>query len=201
MLTGLDDLSFAVKKLGVTRDDAVGEVFDKVSRLLGGPYPGGVWIGQQAKKCDLQAVQSAYPFAIDRFKRILLADTCDFSFSGMKSQAYSFIQRYKQFLNLGDDELLPELLVSYIAYEFQEAVADIVCTRVMQCIDQYDCDSFALVGWVSANIRIRERLQEEFDKKNLVSEKKLERCTPASFEYCTDNAAMIGLVGMVNVYE
>lgn len=185
---------YFVENIATTRDDAVGEAFDKISRMLWGPYPWWLRISQKASRYDNNTVQKKYPFAIHQFKRTLLDDSYDFSFSGMKSQAHNFIRHYKKELNLSDDELLPEDLIYYLSYQFQEAVADILIWRVLQIIaDNVVIDTVALVGGVSANLRLREKLQETLDRQD----RKLSFYIPTSFEYCTDNAAMIGAAALV----
>ena len=91
--------SYYIQKIATTRDDAAGEAFDKVARMLGGPYPGGKWIGEQAesRKSKVESQKppltnmSLSPYC---FKRILLEkDTLDFSFSGMKSQVSNLLQK------------------------------------------------------------------------------------------------------------
>ena len=93
-----------------------------------------------------------------------------------------------------ENALLPEEIISYIAYEFQEAAADILVSRVMKLLIQESITTFALVGGVSANTRIREKLQDKFDEYEREIGQNIDFYTPIHFDYCTDNAAMIGLV-------
>ena len=189
---------YSLKKIASTRDDAIGEVFDKVSRLLWGPYPGGVRISQQAENYDANLVAEKYPFVQQKFKRILLSDTYDFSFSGMKSQAYNFISSYRRELWLEEEDLLPPEIVSYLAYEFQQAAAEILTTRILQLVQQEDITTVALVGGVSANTTIRETIQSRLQDYEKTTGKKVEFYTPLIFDYCTDNAAMIGAVWLLS---
>ncbi len=189
---------YGIQKIWSTRDDAIWEVFDKISRLLGGPYPWWVWISQQAWEYDKTLVHKIYPFATQHFKKILLSDTYDFSFSWMKSQAYTFINSFKDQLWLSPEDLLPVELIRYIAYEFQETAASILCARILKVLDDYpQLWRVALVGWVSANTRIREKIQEWLAIYSRWSEKKIDFVTPVLFDYCTDNAAMIGAAAIV----
>ncbi len=196
-----NDLILSIDKVWSTRDDAIGEVFDKVSRLLWWPYPWWVWISQKAKKyCDNSYDKLFDPkFHHDySFKRILLEHwSFDFSFSGMKSQAYNFIERYRKEYNLWENENLPEEFICYLAYSFQDAATDILVKKVFAYIENHDIDLFALVWWVSANVFLREKIiiQKEIFEKN--NNRNLEFYTPILFDYCTDNAAMIGVAGIL----
>ncbi len=190
---------FEIKKIASSRDDAIGEVFDKVSRLLWWPYPGWVWISQQALFYDEQTIYKKYPFVQQKFKRILLQDTYDFSFSGMKSQAYNFISLYRKELWLWEEDVLPSEIVSYLAYEFQEAAADILATRILQWVIKENITTVALVWWVSANVRIREKIQTVLDTYGYDTDQTILFFTPIKFDYCTDNAAMIGVAWMLNI--
>lgn len=197
----IDNISwkYTVEKKASTRDDAIGEVFDKISRLLWWPYPWGVRISEQAEKNHKEKTQRQYPFVVEKFKRILLKDTYDFSFSGMKSQAYNFITKYKKELHLSEQEQLPSEIISYLAFEFQEAAADILTKRVVEIIYNENINTVALVWWVSANTRIREKIQIALDKHNQDTGQKVRFFTPLQFDYCTDNAAMIGVAGMLSI--
>ena len=190
---------YLVEKKASTRDDAIGEVFDKISRLLWWPYPWGVRISQRAQENDKEKTQEKYPFVIEKFKRILLADTYDFSFSGMKSQAHNFIISYKKKLWLAEHEQLPSEIISYLSFEFQEAAADILSTRILQIVKDGNIKNVALVWWVSANTRIREKIQMMLDKYNHDTGQNVSFFTPSQFDYCTDNAAMIGVAGMLDI--
>lgn len=189
---------FSIKKIASTRDDAIGEVFDKVSRLLWGPYPGGVRISKQAEHYDSKILKDKYPFVEQKFKRILLDDTYDFSFSGMKSQAYNFISHYRKELWLSEDDSLPQEIIAYLAYEFQEAAADILVKRIMQWVKKEHITSVGLVWWVSANTTIRKKIQLSLDHYYQETWKKVDFYTPLVFDYCTDNAAMIGVVWILS---
>lgn len=188
---------YVIQKIGTTRDDAIGEVFDKVSRLLWGPYPWWVWVSKHAAAYS-PGQYNMGDLPLITFKRIMLeSDSFDFSFSGMKSQAYNFIEMYKKRLGLESSDVLPEGLIQYICYEFQEAATDILVKKIFLAISLYDIRLVALVWWVSANARLREKMisyKDQFEKKNWTV---IQFYTPALFDYCTDNAAMIGVAGMV----
>jgi len=117
----------------------------------------------------------------------------------MKAQAYTFIQHYKTLLWLSSDALLPDSLIQYICYEFQEAATDILVRKIFMAIEYHHINLIALVGGVSANTRLREKIldyKKEFEIQHWTS---LQFYTPDSFDYCTDNAAMIGVAGIIGM--
>ena len=132
------------------------------------------------------------------FKRILLEENSfDFSFSGMKSQAYTFINKYKDLLGISEEENLPESLIQYICYEFQEAATDILVKKIFTAVSFYGVNLIALVWWVSANLRLREKIidyKKIYENENWVS---IDFYTPTKFDYCTDNAAMIWVAWLI----
>lgn len=191
---------YMIKKIWSTRDDAIWEVFDKVSRLLWGPYPWGIWIGQRASLHSWLSEQFPFPII---FKRIQLDGwNYDFSFSGMKSQAHTFIEKYKQLLLLSDDDCLPDNIINYIAYEFEQAATDILIKRITLVLENDpSITNLAVVWWVSANIQLRKKLSSLWEKYNNDYTRSLDIYTPISFDYCTDNAAMIGMAGIISLIE
>lgn len=190
---------YLIQKIWTTRDDAIGEVYDKVSRLLWWPYPWWVWLSKKASEY-IQNEYDLWTLPSIRFKRIMLEDWCfDFSFSGMKSQAYNFIEHYKKILWLSADDVLSENLIQYISYEFEEAATDILVRKIFLAVEYYHISLVALVWGVSANTRLRNKIiiyKEEFEKQHWIS---IQFYTPDSFDYCTDNAAMIGVAGIVSM--
>ncbi len=174
---------FSIHKIGWTLDDAAGESFDKASRMLGGPYPGGAWIGQQAEK--------GKPNPLVQFKRIFLAhEQFEFSFSGMKSQVSFLLKKLEQ-----DQIALSEQLIADIAYEFQEAVVEVLAKKLVQAAKDFKIPSIALAGGVSANKRLKAYLAD------LAKKEGLEFHFPAKNVYSTDNGAMIALVGLLESYS
>lgn len=174
---------FVISKLGGTLDDAAWECFDKVSRMLGGPYPWGAWVGQKAKigKVNDQV----------KFKRIFLAhDKYEFSFSGMKSQVSFLLERLKK-----ENIELTEQLICDIAYEFQEAVVEVMAKKLLQAAQEFWAKSIAIAGGVSANQRLSEMIKELNEKKNL----NYPFFSPVKMVYSTDNGAMIGLAWLLEV--
>ena len=165
-----DYTSFEV--IGSTRDDAVGEAYDKVARVIGLGYPGGPKIDNLAKEGDPEAIH---------FKRVYLdKDSLDFSFSGIKTAVLNFVNTERQANR--------ELDMSNIAAGFQEAIVDVLVDKSMQAVRQYGDGRLVLAGGVAANSRIREAVAKRCEEEEIelfLPEKKL----------CTDNAAMIACAG------
>ena len=155
--------------LGRTRDDAAGEAFDKVARVLGLGYPGGPKIDAAAKRGN--------PAAID-FPRVTLErDSYDFSFSGLKSAVLNYLNSKKQ----KGEEVVPE----DVAASFQQAVTDVLTEKTVRCAEELGMKKVVIAGGVSANTELREELA------NACSQRGIEFYYPAPV-LCTDNAAMIG---------
>ncbi|GBC63628.1 tRNA (adenosine(37)-N6)-threonylcarbamoyltransfe rase complex transferase subunit TsaD [Desulfonema ishimotonii] len=157
--------------MGQTRDDAAGEAFDKVSKMLGLGYPGGAIIGNMALQGDPAKI---------RFPRSYLDKSeSDFSFSGLKTAVNRYIQTHP-------DEY--EDQVADIAAGFQEAVADVLVYKLVHAAEEKGCSHIAIVGGVAANRRLREKVMQAAQKKGLSVH------IPA-IDLCGDNAAMIAAVG------
>jgi len=163
--------------VGRTRDDAAGEAFDKVARLLGLPYPGGPEISKLAKVA--RAENSASEFSLPR--PMLHEDNLDFSFSGLKTAVRKIVDANPD-LSLDDKAAL--------AREFEDSVADVLVEKTMRAIDQFGSNTLVVGGGVSANIYIRERLA--YALQNEGEPAKLLVPPP---ELATDNALMIALAG------
>jgi len=155
------------KRLGGTLDDAAGEAFDKVARMLGLPYPGGPAIQEAAKNGD--------PTSFN-FPRSWLGKSWDFSFSGLKTAVLREVQK------LTKDGALP---VANLAASFQAAVVDVVFTKTIKAAREYGAKEILVAGGVSANAALRETFlaQDEFP------------VNIPSLSLCTDNAAMIAAAG------
>jgi len=161
--------------LGRTRDDAVGEAFDKVARMIGLPYPGGPHISRLAE----DARQNNFPRAITLPRPMLNEDTYDFSFSGLKTAVLRFTEkRY----------MLSEELKKQIAREFEDAVTEVLIAKMMRAVEEFGVNTVVVGGGVSANTHIRLRLTEALAEAGA----KLLLCP---VEYSTDNAVMIALAG------
>lgn len=163
------------RRLGQTRDDAAGEAFDKVAKLLGLGYPGGPIIDEISKRGDPKAI---------RFPRATLSrDSLDFSFSGLKTSVVNYVKSHPV-----PPEGFRENLLADIAASFQEAVVEILVRKTLQATHQVGLKRIVLAGGVAANHRLRERMEQE------ASERKMKVYLPSPI-FCTDNAAMIGVVG------
>jgi N6-L-threonylcarbamoyladenine synthase len=158
--------------LGQTRDDAAGEAFDKVAKLLGLGYPGGVAIDRLAQGGDPQAF--TFPRAM------ATAKTLDFSFSGLKTAVRYFIERHDtSFIQ----NRLPDLVAS-----FQEAVVDSLIIKLSKAVSSTKVQRIVISGGVASNSRLRSRVAE------LAETEGLEAYFPSP-QLCTDNAAMVAAVG------
>lgn len=155
--------------MGKTRDDAVGEAYDKVARAIGMGYPGGPKIDAAAKKGNNQAID---------FPRVFLEENSyDFSFSGLKSAVLNYINK----ANMTAQKIVPE----DIAASFQQAVIDVLVQKTLKAVEQKGVYTIALAGGVASNSALRQKMKEECEKKGYT----LHIPEPI---YCTDNAAMIG---------
>lgn len=154
--------------LGKTRDDAVGEAYDKVARAIGMGYPGGPKIDAAAKN-GKETIS---------FPRIFLEeDSYDFSFSGLKSAVLNYINK----ANMTGEKIIPE----DVAASFQAAVIDVLVQKTMKAVEQKGVYKIALAGGVASNSALRQRMKEECQKRGYTLN------IPSSI-FCTDNAAMIG---------
>lgn len=160
------------KLLGRTRDDAAGEAFDKVAKLLGLSYPGGPLVSLKAETGNPKAI---------KFPRAWLEEnSLDFSFSGLKTSVLNHCNREKQ-------KNIP-LNIEDICASFQEAVVDVLVQKTLLAADTHGIQTVVVGGGVSANSRLREQMNLSC-KKNYIN---LHIPKPA---FCTDNAAMIALAG------
>ncbi len=161
--------------LGSTRDDAAGEAFDKVAKLMGLGFPGGKLIDDLARKGNPRAI--TFPRA--RLKNPGNGGRFDFSFSGIKTAVALWLEEHP----LDSDSARADLAAS-----FQEAVVDMLLETSFAALEVFDCPRLAIAGGVSANSRLRARATA------LGRERNVEVVIPP-FGYCTDNAAMIGYAG------
>ncbi len=163
------------KRLGQTRDDAAGEAFDKVAKLLGLGYPGGPIIDELSKMGNPKAVRFPRP--------VLSKDSLDFSFSGLKTAVVNYAKTHPE-----PQGGYPEDLIKDIVSSFQEAVVDVLVKKTVQAAQHEGLKRIVLSGGVAANRRLRQKIKEESNGQ------KLKVYFPSPF-FCTDNAAMVGVVG------
>jgi len=164
LLLAMDSLH-AWRRLGETRDDAVGEAFDKVARMLGLPYPGGPEIGRLAKDGDPHAIALPRPMIHDK--------NLDFSFSGLKTAVLYHLRDH------------PDARPEDVAASFQEATVAVLTAKLFRAADETAAQSVILAGGVAANPVLRERIA------SVAEERGLHFAMPPQ-RYNTDNAAMIG---------
>ncbi|MCE3295924.1 MAG: tsaD [Crocinitomicaceae bacterium] len=159
--------------IGSTIDDAAGEAFDKTAKILGLPYPGGPLIDKYAQEGDPHKFQFAKPQIPE----------LNFSFSGLKTSILYFIQKA---VKENPDFIAQEL--PNICASVQQAILDILFHKLEKAARENNITEIAIAGGVSANSGLRKRLQETGEKLGW-------KTYIPKFEYCTDNAAMIGITG------
>lgn len=162
------------QRLGGTLDDAAGEAFDKIARLLELPYPGGPSI----QKASATGKETAFSFP-----KAMLEGTWDFSFSGVKTSVLRTIEALQ-----AEGRPLP---IEDLAASFQAAVADVLVEKTLMAADEYQVRDIVVAGGVSANKRLRERI--------LAESKRPVHIPPLSL--CTDNAAMIAGAGYYHLIQ
>ncbi len=162
--------------IGQTRDDAAGEAFDKVARLLGLPYPGGPEVSRLAKEAREKNTKGDFKFT----RPMMHEDNFDFSFSGLKTAVRRVVEQ---------NELTEELKLQ-IAREFEECVADVLVEKTIAASESFGADTVIVGGGVSANTYIRERLAERMMNASAGT-----RLLSTSPDLATDNALMIALSG------
>ena len=157
------------KVLGQTRDDALGEAFDKVARLLGLGYPGGPEIERKARKGNA--------FSFDLPRPMVKEDHLDFSFSGLKTAVYYLVKKQEQ---------ITEKFSSDISASFQEAIAETLISKCTKALNMYDLKQLVIGGGVAANHYIRKRISDELPEVGIFFPEP---------KRCTDNGAMIAIAG------
>ena len=166
--------------LGQTRDDAAGEAFDKVAKMMGLPYPGGPVISKRAEEVTPGGFRFPRPM-LSKSQRPEDPDYWDFSFSGLKTAVLNEVRPLEEAGDL-------ERHVSQLACDFQEAAVDVLASKTMRAVERFDCPRVLIGGGVSANRRLREELQAR-----LGDEGRLFRASP---RLSLDNGAMIARAGL-----
>lgn len=170
---------FDMKIIGETTDDAVGEAFDKSAKILGLPYPGGPLVDKYAQEGD----PKAFPFTKPKVPGL------NFSFSGLKTQILYFVQK-----NVLVNPNFIEENKANICASIQQTIITILMDKLQLAVQQTGIKRIAIGGGVSANSGIRKTLKEAESKYGWTT-------YIPKFEYTTDNAAMIGIVGYYNYIE
>jgi len=161
------------KLLGQTLDDAAGEAFDKVAKIMGLGYPGGVVIDQLAKEGNRESFEFPRP--------MMKKSRYDFSFSGLKTALRTHVERYPEGLS---GEELKDTCAS-----FQEAVVEVLVVKAMRAVKDSGVRDMVVCGGVACNSRLREMMAEACEKRGI----KLVIPRP---RYCTDNAVMVAAAGL-----
>ena len=164
------------RELGRTRDDAAGEAYDKVAKLLGLGYPGGPLIDELAGKGNPESIP---------FPRALIPGTYDFSFSGLKTAVRNYIEKVS--LNISSDQALMQNIWS----SFQAAVVDVLIKKAEAAVKKEGIKSVTLTGGVAANRQLRAAMKEMAERMGI------ELYVPP-VALCTDNAAMIAAAGYLH---
>ena len=170
---------FDLEILGETLDDAVGEAFDKSAKILGLPYPGGPLVDKYAQLGN----PKAFPFPKPKVKDL------NFSFSGLKTSILYFIQK-----QVKENPNFVEENMNDICASIQFTIVEILMNKLKKAAKQTGINQIAIGGGVSANSGIRKALKDAESKYGWAT-------YVPKFEYCTDNAAMIGIVGYLKYLE
>jgi N6-L-threonylcarbamoyladenine synthase len=163
------------ERIGQTRDDAAGEAFDKVARLMDLPYPGGPEISRLAAEARSQNIEADFKFT----RPMLKEDNYDFSFSGLKTAVRKMVEAHQPLSN--------EMRLK-IAREFEDTVADVLIEKTLRAAEEYGVQTIVIGGGVSANEYIRAELSRKVSAVNC------QLLVPPP-DLATDNAIMIALAG------
>lgn len=171
------DIATDVTELGQTLDDAAGEAFDKVGRLLGLPYPGGPHIDRLSQQGNREAF--AFPRGLSKGKE-LDKYPYDFSFSGLKTAVARVVE--------GFEDSGTEVPAADVAASFSEAVVEVIVAKTLRAAREHGINTVVVGGGFSANSRLRELAAEQLEAAGITV-----RIPP--IKYCTDNGAMIAALG------
>jgi len=172
------------KILGETRDDAAGEAFDKIARILGLGYPGGPSIAKMAEQANKKIKNLSLP------RPMIYARNYDFSFSGLKTAVlYDYKNRTQKIRESQE-------YIKSMAKEAQQAIVEVLIKKTIRAAEEFGTKSILLGGGVSANQELRKQLRKKIQEKNL----KLKLLMPSP-ELCTDNAQMVALAAFLRKKE
>jgi N6-L-threonylcarbamoyladenine synthase len=171
---------FAYRVLGETRDDAAGEAFDKVAKMLGLTYPGGPVVDKLA--------QEGNPSAITFPRSYLEEGSYDFSFSGIKTSVLYYLRNKGLIVGGPEKESIDRTLLADICASFQEAIIDVLVEKTIAAAEQTGTRDITMAGGVSANSRLRHRMKVETERRGM-------NLYYPRVEYCMDNGAMIAYAG------
>jgi N6-L-threonylcarbamoyladenine synthase len=176
-LLKVNNITYEIESLGKTLDDAAGEAFDKVARVLGLPFPGGPWIDKAAKEGNALAID--FPKGL-MSKEDLINHTFDFSFSGLKTAVARWVQAWEK-----TGVAIP---VADVAASFQEAVVEVLVKKTLLAAKQTGINTVVIGGGVAANSRLRSMANSEAEKVGV----NIRIPRPG---LCTDNGAMVAALG------
>jgi N6-L-threonylcarbamoyladenine synthase len=175
---------FEHEMLGETLDDAAGEAFDKVAKMLGLGFPGGPQIDKLAKEGNPKFI---------RFPRSLLDEgSFDFSFSGIKTSMLYWLRDHKLATKGERSQPIDPAVVADLCASFQAAIVDVLVAKIIAAVHKFRVRDVAIAGGVSANSELQRRLLDSQGKHGF-------RLFMPQFNYCTDNAAMIAQVGSMKL--
>ena len=177
-LLHVDDLARSVQVVGTTLDDAAGECFDKIARLLGFPYPGGPHIDRHARLGDPHAI--AVPQGLTK-GRAGAEHPYDFSFSGVKTAVARWVERRQQ-AGLG-------IPVDDVCASLADSVATVLSRKAMAACHRFETDTLIVGGGFSANSQLRGKLEELGDQEGV-------KVRIPKINLCTDNGAMVAMLGV-----
>jgi N6-L-threonylcarbamoyladenine synthase len=177
----VEDIAGEIIELGQTLDDAAGEAFDKVGRLLGLPYPGGPHVDRLAQSGDPEAIP--FPRGLSAPKD-LARHPYDFSFSGLKTAVARWVESC--------EDAGREVPREDVAASFAAAVADVLMTKTIRACQEYGVGTLVIGGGFSANSQLRDRAAAECLAQGI-------EVRIPSIRYCTDNGAMIAALGSAAV--
>lgn len=185
--------------LGHTRDDAAGEAFDKVARILGLDYPGGPSIQKAAQQAEAELIQQDRSVTLARtayrLPRAWLRGTYDFSFSGLKTAMLHLAEgatadesegkQISHYTRMGAQAAQKGTTnIPFLAASFQESIVDVLAFKTRLAAQEYAVKQVVLAGGVAANVRLRNRIEQELQPLSI-------QLSYPPIEFCTDNAAMI----------
>ena len=176
-LLKVDDITSSITKLGETMDDAAGEAFDKIARVMGLGFPGGPAIDREAENGNSTAIN--FPRGLTQ-QSDWQTRPFDFSFSGLKAAVVRYL------------EATPDFVRADVAASFQEAIVDVLVRKAVAACQATGIDCLVIAGGVAANSRLRFMAQEQCAKANI----RLRIPTPLM---CTDNGAMVATLGSLMV--
>ncbi len=177
------DINSDIRQLGATFDDAAGEAFDKIARILGLPFPGGPYLDRLARDGDGAAIEFPRGMTLFADESERSEKEFSFSFSGLKSAVARWIEKHPQ---------LSERERANVAASFQEAVVDVLTMKALAACERVGIDRLLIAGGVAANSRLRVVASERAERAGI----ELAIPNPA---LCTDNGAMVAALGSLAV--